>query len=109
MRQDRKDRFAHSTLEAPNREATHPDADVMGVARQTKAAHACGFMLQWEAKGEEKGEDAFDKRLGVVQELKVRRFILEVDGDSAVLPYPCGCVAHMAPLDCKVSVAYEVP
>jgi hypothetical protein len=41
-------------------------------------------MLELNAKGEEKGEDELDKRLAVVKELKVGRFIVEINGDGAV-------------------------
>jgi hypothetical protein len=44
-----------------------------------------------KAQGQEKGEDELDKRLAIAQELKVGRFIVEIDNDGTVLPCPCGC------------------
>jgi hypothetical protein len=63
----------------------------MRVAGQAPAAATGRLMLELNAKGEEKGEDEFDKRLAVVEELKVGRFIVEIDSDGAVVPSVCGC------------------
>jgi hypothetical protein len=47
-----------------------------------------------KAKGQGKGEDALDKRLAIVKQAKVRGFILEINGDGAVVPRLCGCCAQ---------------
>jgi hypothetical protein len=51
-------------------------------------------MLELNAKGEEKGEDELDKRSAVVKALKVSRFIVEIDGDGAVVAGLAGRVSH---------------
>jgi len=51
-------------------------------------------MLELKAKGEEKGEDELDKRPAVVKELKVGRFIVEIDGDGTVDASLVGRVPH---------------
>ena len=66
----------------------------MGVARQTPAAPTGRLMLELNAKGEEKGEDELDKCSAVVKELNVSRFIVEIDGDGAVVARLAGRVAH---------------
>jgi hypothetical protein len=48
-------------------------------------------VCELQAKGEEKGEDTCDKRLAIVQQVSVGRFIVEIDGDGAVVPRLCGC------------------
>ena len=61
----------------------------------------------WKAKGQEKDEHAFDKRLAVAQELHVGRFIVEIDSDGAVVPCPCGGLGHMSPPGHQVTSADE--
>lgn len=51
-------------------------------------------MLELKAKCEEKGEDELDKRPAVVKELKVGRFIVEIDGNGAVDASLAGRVSH---------------
>ena len=51
----------------------------MGVARQAPTLTAAGLVEKLKAEGEEKGEDELDKRLGVVKELVVSRFIVELN------------------------------
>jgi hypothetical protein len=63
----------------------------MGVTRQAPAAATGGLVGELKAQGEEKGEDAFDKRFAVAKKLSVGRFIVEIDGDGAVVPQLCGC------------------
>jgi hypothetical protein len=46
-----------------------------------------------EAQGQDKGEDELHKRLAIVQQAKAGRFILKIDGDSAVVPCLCSCYA----------------
>jgi hypothetical protein len=63
----------------------------MRVTRQVPAATTGSRVGELQAKGEEKGEDTFDKRLANVQQVSVGRFIVEIDGDGAVVPRLCGC------------------
>jgi len=68
----------------------------MGVARQAPTLTAAGLVEKLKAEGEEKGEDELDKRLGVVKELVVRRFIVEINGDGAVFACHFGGLAHVS-------------
>jgi hypothetical protein len=65
---------------------------------QAPAAATGRFVLELKAKGQEKGEDTFDKRPAVTKELEVRRFVLKIDGDGVVCAYRFGCCAHVSPL-----------
>ena len=42
-------------------------------------------MFQLKAESQDKGEDTLEKRLAVAKQVKVGRFIVEIDGDGAVL------------------------
>ncbi len=64
-------------------------------------------LLATKSAGMWKGEDAFDKRLAIAQQLKVGGFILEINGDGAVFSRRFGCCAHMSPLGHQVSQADE--
>jgi hypothetical protein len=41
-------------------------------------------MFELQAQGEEKGEDTLEKCLASTKQLKVGRFVLEIDGDSPI-------------------------
>src|SRR6266852_3318090 len=84
MREDREHRFAPCTLDAPDGETTQPDTDVMRVACQTPAPAAGRLVFELKAKGQEKGEDTFEKRFAIAKQLKVGRFMLKIDGDGPV-------------------------
>ena len=90
--------FACRILYPPDGQPAQTDADVVRVARQAPASLTGRLVGELKAEGQEKGEDEFDKRLAVVKELKVGRFIVEIDGDGAVVPRPCGRCAHVSPL-----------
>src|SRR5215475_9808928 len=51
-------------------------------------------MPQLKAQGEDEREYQFDKCLAVVKELDVGRFIVEIDGDGAVVATLVGRVSH---------------
>src|SRR5262249_18066761 len=95
--EDREDVFALRTLNTPDREATQADTGVMRVACQAPTATTGRLMCELKAKSQEKGEHAFDKRLPIAQELKVGRFIVEIDGDGAVFTGLADSVAHGHP------------
>jgi hypothetical protein len=59
-----------------------------------------------KAEGQEKGEDAFDKRLAIAKQLKVGGFILEINSDSAVFSCRFGCWGIRVRRDNWVSVRY---
>jgi len=79
----------------------------MGVASQSAAAVTGRLVFELKAKGEEKGEDELDKRCGVVQERKVGRLIVEIDGDGAVVAGGLGGLSHMSPSVQMAISAYE--
>jgi hypothetical protein len=54
-------------------------------------------MLPLKAKGQEKGEHAFDKRLAVAQELNVGRFVLKINCNGPVFTGWAGCGSHRHP------------
>ena len=103
VRQDGEHRFAGGALDTPDGETTQPDTGIMGVAGQAPAPAAAGLVDELKANREEKGEDELDKRLGVTQELKVGRLILEIDGDGAVLACRFGgCVPCLTPMQMAI-------
>jgi hypothetical protein len=77
------------------------------VARQAPASLTGRLVGELKAEGQEKGEDAFDKRLAIAKQLKVGGFILEINSDSAVFSCRFGCCAPVSPLDHQVSQAEE--
>jgi hypothetical protein len=93
VREDREHGCAHCTLNAPDGETTQPDTDVMRVAGETPTPATGRRMCELKAKGQEKGQDALDKCLAIVKQAKVPGFILEINGDRAVVPCLCGCCA----------------
>src|SRR5712664_234208 len=80
---------------------------IMGVPGPAPAAATGRLVCELKAKGQEKGEHAFDERLAVAQELNVGRFIVEIDGDGAVVPHPCGGLGHVSPPSHQVTSADE--
>jgi len=77
----------------------------MGVTREAPAAATGGLVYELKAKGQEKGEDAFNKRPAIAKQLKVGRFILEINGNRAVCARRFGCCAHVSPPGHQVSQA----
>src|SRR2546428_8098389 len=96
VRQDGEHRFARGALDTPNGETTQPDPEVMRVTRQASAAATARLVCELKAQGQEESHNEFDKRLAVSKQLKVGRFILKIDGDGAVCPYPFRCLPHMS-------------
>src|SRR5262252_8358134 len=82
--QDGEHCTTRGALEPPDGEPTEPDPGVMGVAGQAPASLTGRLVFQLQAKGEEKGEHTFDKRLAITKQLKVGGFVLEIDGDRPV-------------------------
>src|SRR4029434_6682898 len=95
--QDCEHRSACGALDPPDGETTQPETGIVGVAGQAPALAAAGLVYELKAESEEKREHELDKRLGVTKELKVRRLILKIDGDSTVLACRLGCLSHLSP------------
>jgi hypothetical protein len=66
----------------------------MRVAGETPAPATGRRVCELQAQGQDKGEDELDKCLAIVQQAKVGRFIVEINGDGAVVPRLCGCCAQ---------------
>src|SRR5262245_7287223 len=94
VRQDREHRPAGGALNTPDSEAAQANAGIMGVAGQTSAAGTGRPVDKLEAEREEEGEDKLDKRFAIVDQLEVGGWVLEIDGDGAVLACRFGGVAH---------------
>jgi len=67
------------------------------VARQTPAAGTRGFVAELEAKSKEKSQHELNERFAIAAQLKVGGFILEIDGDGAVLTGRFGGLSHVSP------------
>ena len=55
------------------------------------------FVGELKAQGEEKGKDELDKCLAIVNQLKVSGFVLEINGNRAVLAWRFGALSHVSP------------
>jgi hypothetical protein len=53
-------------------------------------------MVELKAQREDEGQDELDERLGIVEELEVGGFIVEVNGNGAVLSSRFGGLGHVA-------------
>jgi hypothetical protein len=67
------------------------------MACEASTATTGGFVFQLQTKGQHEGEDTFEERLPIAQQLEIGRFALEIDGDGAVFAGPAGRVAHGHP------------
>ena len=94
MWKDGKHGATGRALEAPDGDATQTDAHIMRMAREASTATTGRFVFQLKAKGEEKGEDAFDKRFAIAQELIIGRFVVKVDSNGPVFTALADGVAH---------------
>ena len=96
MREYRKHRFAREALHPPDGEPTQPHPGIVRVARQAATRATVGFVEELKPRREEEGENKLDKRLGVVQEPVISRFVVEIDGDRAVGASRFGGLSHVA-------------
>jgi hypothetical protein len=108
VREDREHRFARGALDAPDEDSTQTDARIMRVPRQAPTAATGRLVGELKAQGQDKGEDELDKRLAIVKQAKVSCFIVEIDGDSAIVPRRCGCCAQVSPPEHHVSSVDEI-
>jgi hypothetical protein len=79
----------------------------MGVARQASAPATGRLVPQLKAQGEDERDHQFDKGFAVVKQLKVGRFIVEIDGDGTVVSGRFDGSAQVSPLWHQVSQADE--
>ena len=102
-----ENRLARRALDAPDGDPTQPNTRIMRMARQAPSPATRRLMFELKANGEEKGEDTFDKRLTVCNQVKVGRVVSKVNGDSAVFSRRFRRCAHVLPLCHQVSEADE--
>ena len=105
MRQDREDGFTRRALNAPDGDPTQPDTRIMRMACPAPTATAGGLVLQLKAEGQEERHHQFEKRLAVIKQLHVGRFVLKIDNDGPVFSRRFGRCAHVSPLCRQVSSA----
>jgi hypothetical protein len=103
--QDGEHRTTRRARETPDGEPTQTHTDRMRMPRQAPASLPGCLVFQLQAKGQEKGEDAFAKRLA--KQLHGGGFILEINGDGAVFSRRFGRCAHGSPPGHQVSQAEE--
>src|SRR6266852_2910204 len=108
VRQDREHRATRGALDPPDGEPTQPDTGIMGVAGETPAATTGRLVGELKANGEEESHDAFDKRLAIAKQLRIRSFVVKIDGDGAVFAGLVSGVAHESPSGQRV-VAIDDP
>ena len=96
VRQDREHGATRGALHPPDGETTQPHTGIVRVACQATTRAAAGLVEELKTRGEEEGEDELDKRLGVVKEPVVSRFVVEIDGDGAVCAGRFGGLSHVA-------------
>src|SRR5262245_34457251 len=97
MRQDGEHGTTRGTLDPPDGDATQAHAEIMRVARQASAPATGGLVCELKAEGQEEGENEFDKGLAITKQLKVGRFVLKIDGDSAIVSRRFGRCVHVSP------------
>src|SRR5262245_60971832 len=96
MRQDREDRFAARALHAPDGETAETEPSVVGMAGEAATIVTGRFMVELKAQGKDEGEDKLDKRLAIADHLEVGGWVLEIDGDGAVLACRFGGLCHVS-------------
>jgi len=94
---DREHGATRGALEPPDGEATQPDPDIVRVTCQIPAPTTGGFVFQLKAEGQEECQHQCDKRLAVAKQLKVGRFILEINSDGPVFARQFGRCAQVFP------------
>src|ERR1700704_4370199 len=69
----------------------------MGVAREAPAAMTGRLVEELKAKGQEESQHQLDKDLAIAKQPKVGGFVVEIDGDRAVVACRFRCVSHLSP------------
>ena len=105
MRQNGEYGFTHRTLEAPDGETAQTDPEVMRVAGQAPTSVTGRLVCELKAEGEEEGQHTLEKCFAIIKQVRVGGFIVEIDGNGAVVPHPCGGCAQVSPPGHQVSSA----
>src|SRR5712691_465910 len=103
--QDGEHCTTRGALETPEGDPAQTDPEGMRVACQAPTSLTSRLVFELKAKGEEKGEDAFDKRFAIAKQLIIGRFVLQVDGNGPVFAGLAGGVAHGSSSGQMVGVA----
>src|SRR5215831_14810833 len=109
MRQHGEHRMTRRALEAPDGHPTQAHAEIMRVARQASTTTTHRLVLELKAARQDEGEHEFDKRLAIVQELKVGRFMLKINSDGAVFSGLAGPIVHGSSSGPMVGAADDPP
>jgi hypothetical protein len=59
----------------------------MGVTSQAPIAVTSRFVGELKAQGEDEGQDKLDECFAIVEQLEVGGFIMEIDGEGAILAF----------------------
>src|SRR5215510_11746943 len=87
-------RTTRRALEAPDGHPPQAHAEIVRVARHTSTTTTHRSVFQLKAERQDAGDHEFDKRFAIAKQLKIRRFVLEIDGDRPVFAGLVGGVGH---------------
>src|SRR5437660_7517219 len=96
MGQHSKDCFAARALNAPDGETAQAHARIMRMASQTTAAVTGRFVCKLKTQREDESQDKLDECFAIAEQREVGSFIVEIDGNGAVLSGRFGGVGHVA-------------
>jgi hypothetical protein len=96
MRQDCKDGLTRRTLNAPDGETAEANAGIMGVTSQRATAVTGRFVVELQAQREDEGQDKLNECFAICEQVEVGGFIVEVDGEGAVLAFGFGGLCHVS-------------
>ena len=85
MREDREHGSVRGALETPDGDPTETDTHIMRMAREASTAATGGFVFQLKAEGHHEGEDTFEERLPIAQQLEVGCFAPELNNHQLKL------------------------
>jgi hypothetical protein len=94
--EDREHGAARGALYPPDGDPAQADTHIMRVAGQTPSPITGRLVLELKTKGQDEGEDTFEERLPIIQQLKIGCFILKIDGNRAVFPGLFGTLPHVS-------------
>src|SRR5262249_42267102 len=97
VREHREHRATRHTLDSPDSDPMHTEADIMRVTCETPAPATGSLMCELKAEGEEESAHEFHKGLAVAQQLQVGRVVSKIDSDGAVFAGSFGSLPHVSP------------
>jgi len=90
LRQHGENGFTPRAWEAPDAESAEALSPIMRVASQPTTAVTGRWVGERNPESEAEGQDNLDDCLAIVKELRVGGFIVEIDGDGAVVAFGFG-------------------